>query len=360
MTDHLRPVSGLTALCVAALLALASQPAAGQGPRSQTGDRIVLHEDAPERYVVVRGDTLWDISAKFLRDPWLWPEVWEINPQIDNPHLIYPGDVIYLVWVDGRPRLRLERDDVVKLSPEVRESPLVDPVPVIPLEAIRPFLLRSQVITRDELEAAPYIMRSRDGNLLSGEGHRIYVRGMPADVESRYTVIREGEPFRDPDNDRVLAYEATYVGEAMMERTGDPATAVLTSSQREARAGDRLIPLAGQALDRGIQPQAPWAVIEGRVIRRMGGEGYLGKYGVAAINRGSEDGLKPGHVLSIWRPGKQAYDEAPRGMRQSRSVQLPDERIGEMLMFRVSPRVSYGLVMRTTEEIAAGDHVRNP
>lgn len=364
MTDHTPSRPGrFAALCVAMLLALSPLAAAAQTDRATRGDVIQLHDDVPERYVVQRGDTLWDIAARFLRDPWLWPEVWEINPQIENPHLIFPGDIIYLVWVDGRPVLRLVREPepgVDRLSPRVRELPLEEAIPIIPLDIIRPFLMRPQVIDRRELDRAPYLMRPVDDSLMSGAGHRVYVRGLPANPPEHWTMVRPGEPYRDPDTRDILGYEAIYIGEVQVERTGDPSTAVLTVSRQEAYIGDKLMPLAGQAIDRSMQPRAPATRVEGKLIRRIGGGDYIGQYHVVALNRGVLHGLEPGHVLAVWRAGEAVRDRANPRLFGGGLVQLPDERIGELLVFRVDKLVSFAVVMRSIEPISAGDWVRNP
>lgn len=352
------PAKIAVAICAALVLGL-SVVAAPQAHSQQ------LRDNVPERYTVQRGDTLWGISAMFLRDPWMWPEVWEANPQIDNPHLIYPGDVIRLVMVNGKPRLRLERGGTVRstdpgtvrLQPRVRERSLEDAIPTIPLDIIRPFLTRPQVISEHQLDHSPYLMRSVDSSLMSSEGSRIYARGLPAGARGTWTVVRPGEPYVDPDTGDELGYEATYIGEVEIIRSGDPMTVRMTLSRQEALSGDRLIPLAGQTIDRAMQPRAPSQYIEGRIIRRLGGveADKIGQYHIVALNLGEHDGLEPGHVLTVWRPGKTITDEVAGG-----KVGLPDERVGELLVFRVGREVSFGLVMRSAQNISAKDYVRTP
>ncbi len=339
---------------------------AATAPALQAQDRgTVLRDGVPETYVVVRGDTLWGIAGRFLRNPWDWPDIWEVNPEIENPHLIYPGDVIYLVWVDGAPRLRMtrgvapppERRSGDRMEPQIRVLPLDEAIPTIPLEVIRPFLSRPQVVQENELDNAPYVLRSVDGRLMAGSGNRVYVRGLSADGGNDWTIVRKGQAYRDPVTNELLGYEAEYVAEATMDRTGDPATVVLISSQQEAMAGDRLIDLSGQQIETSLYPRAPSHNIEGHLVARLGGGLQIGQYHVIVINRGDNDGLEPGMVLSIWQKGEEMVDTVgPRGGK----VQLPDERVGEVVVFRTSPRLSYGLVMRSARDMSVGDIVRNP
>lgn len=353
---------GLCAALFAALLAAA--PASAQTTTTETRTTgTVLREGAPETYVVQRGDTLWDISARFLSDPWLWPDIWTVNPEIANPHLIYPGDIIRLVWVDGQPRLVLDRaPSVDRLQPRIRESDTAEAIHVIPLEVIRPFLSRPQIIARDELDDAPYLLRAVDGRLMSGEGHRVYARGFADQGDNmnlNWTVVRKGQALTDPDNGDILGYEAEYIAEAVVDRLGDPVTVALISSRQEALAGDRLIDLTGSGLEAGLQPRAPRTEVDGRIVARLGGGMQIGQYHVVAINRGADDGLEPGMVLSMWQAGESIRDPHARGWFR-RKVQLPDERTGELLVFRTWGRISYGLVMRATRDMNIGDIVRNP
>lgn len=350
---------GAAAAALAALLVAAPGLATAQQDRG-----TVLRDGVPETYVVVRGDTLWDISARFLRDPWLWPEIWEVNPDIENPHLIYPGDIIYLVWVDGAPRLRVQRGvappparDAEQLEPRVRVLPHEDAIPTIPLEVIRPFLSRVRVLSPGELDDAPYLLRSVDGRLMAGQGHRVYVRGLDADPELNWTIVRQGQEYKDPETGASLGFEAEHVAEAQVDRLGDPATIRLLTSRQEALSGDRMIALPQQPLDIALHPHAPRGEVDGRIVARMGGGIQIGQYHVIVINRGESDGLEPGVVLSLWKKGEMISDTVSR--RRER-VQLPDERVGELIVFRTFDRLSYALVMRSERDMAVGDIVRNP
>lgn len=323
-------------------------------------------ERAPREYTVKRGDTLWDISSMFLRDPWLWPEIWHINPQIRNPHLIYPGDVIRLFWRDGQAQLEIERDgevwqttlDVQRLSPRVRTEPLPDAVPYLPADAILPLLRQPQLITEEMMEDAPYLLRSRDGRLMTGAGDQIYVRGMDDNPAERHTLLRPGEVYRDPESGRVLGREAIFIGEAEFMRGGDPATLFLTRAVREAREGDLLFPIEQRALNRDFYPRAPEEEIDGQVIAALEEGELIGQYQTVVINRGSKHGLEPGHVVNIQQRGERVRDQQQGFFGES--VKLPDEEIGLALLYRIEEEVSFGLVMTALQEISKGDMVRNP
>jgi hypothetical protein len=233
----------------AAAAATAPVQAGAGGPgtalMAQTGAGMALNPDHPERYVVKRGDTLWDISAMFLRDPWYWPEIWYVNPQVANPHLIYPGDVLTLVYVDGRPQIRLDRGTQAggteRLSPRIREEDLDDAITTIPFETIGPFLSKGAVLSKDEIDQLPYVVAIRDKHLVASAGNDLYVRGNVGSIDSGYSVVHIGEKLVDPETNDVLGYEGIFVGEGTILRTGDPATLRLNKSTREALTGDRLI-----------------------------------------------------------------------------------------------------------------------
>ncbi|MEJ2604221.1 MAG: LysM peptidoglycan-binding domain-containing protein, partial [Gammaproteobacteria bacterium] len=246
----------------------ARQQAAPVAPRTEPmppAREVPLAAGAPERYVVKKGDTLWDISAMFLRDPWFWPEIWQINPQVENPHLIYPGDILSLVYIDGQPRILLERGlRAERLSPQIRSTPLDQAITSIPYEQIAAFLTRGAVLEKDQLNELPYIMASKGDHLIAGAGNDVYVRGGVEGQESRYSVLHVDEPLVDPDDDRVVGYQALYVGEGQVQRLGDPATVHLLKTSREALAGDRLI---RQEIEIPLNffPKPPDTPIDGRI-----------------------------------------------------------------------------------------------
>jgi hypothetical protein len=322
-------------------------------------DQIALAPDHPERYVVVKGDTLWDISGRFLQQPWLWPEVWYVNPQIENPHLIYPGDVISLVYVDGKPQLRLERGHpTVKLSPTAREEHLDQAIHTIPIDAIRQFLTQPLVVDQDELSTAPYLLAAADEHVVAGAGDRIYVRGVADEAARDFSLYRTGGEYQDPDSGELLGYKAQYIGDARLNAFADVSTMTLVRTTREARAGDRLRPVTEDEIHTHFTPRAPSQPIEGRIIDVVDGVTQIGQYQVVAINRGSREGIEVGHVLAIYQAGSMVAD--PTSANRRELVQLPDEHGGELMIFRVFDKVSFGLIMKATRPLHILDFVRNP
>lgn len=319
-------------------------------------DQVVLNGNHPGVYTVVEGDTLWDIAGRFLTHPWQWPEVWEANPQIENPHLIYPGDQIHLSFVDGHPRLSVQRSREVKLSPSVRASAHDRSIPAIPLDAIQQFLTRPRVVTAGELATCAYVVGSQDQHLINGQGARIYVRGLPDESATRYSLFRPGGEYRDPDTNEVLGYEALHIADAVVGRFGDPATATITWSNREVIKGDRLMEQEVEEY-KSFVPHAPAGAVEGRIISVVDGVSQIGQLNVVVINRGKADGMEPGHVLAIFQTGEQIKD---RHAARPEMVRMPEERAGEMVVFRTFERVSYALVMNTQRPIHLHDKVRNP
>jgi hypothetical protein len=320
---------------------------------------VRLNPSHPDRYTVQRGDTLWDIAAMFLQDPWYWPEIWQINTQVENPHLIYPGDILSLAYLDGRPVINLERGTATRLSPRVRVEPLEEAIPTLPFDALRAFLSRPAVLERDQLEDLPYILSGFDGALISGAGSNVYVRGTRGDPGEVYNIVHVGDPLVDPDDNAVLGYEGIFVGQGRVARTGDPSTLLLTETAREALNGDRLLP-EESLFPQNYYPRAPETAVDGSIISVLDGVSLIGQYQVVVINRGTRHGLQPGHVLRVWQTGEVVQDRfAKRGLLGEK-VQLPDEPAGTMMVFRIFDRMSYGLVMEATSEIKVLDAVRNP
>jgi hypothetical protein len=325
---------------------------------------IEVQPAAPQQYVVQPGDTLWDIATGFLADPWFWPEIWHVNPQVENPHLIYPGDVLTLYFVGGRPFVtvtggpRVPTLETERLSPQVRGTPLDLSEAFLPVETIASFLIRPRVISEEAYEQAPYILDSQDERLIFGAGDRVYVRGMEEpQVGQRYSVFRRGDTLRDPESGDVLGYEAIHISEADVTRTGDPATVVLTASVREAFRGDRLLPLDAADADRSFVPHAPGFDADGQVISLFDALFQVGTNQVAVIDIGEQDGIEKGHVLAVHQAGRTVVDRIGGGRDR---VTLPDERSGLLLVFRTFDKVSYGLVMDATRTIRLGDSVTSP
>lgn len=343
-----------------------SQPVYVNTPAPPGSPPVRLRANHPDRYTVVRGDTLWDISSRFLEDPWLWPEIWQVNPQINNPHLIYPGDVISLIYVDGRPQLRIERGApaglrVERLSPQIRAEPLDQAIETIPYDLVASFISRPTVLEKGEAKKLPYVLSTK-GHLIAGTDYEVYARGADFSEGSRYSVIHVGEKIRDPENGDVLGYVGVYAGEGRVVRSGDPATVYLRDAVREILEGDRLVQAdARPRMD--FIPRAPSQSIEGHIMTVMGGVSLIGQYHVVAINRGQRDGLEPGHVLAIYQAGDKVRDPYKPGILSgvlSRRVKLPEEPAGELMVFKTYNRMSYALVMEATSEIRVGDILRNP
>ena len=333
-------------------------------------DTIKLKADAPDRYVVTKGDTLWDISARFLESPWRWPEVWSFNPQIKNPHLIYPGDVVYLEYDEqGRPMLKVQRaQPTVKLSPKVRSAERVElPITTIPRDAISQFLGHPWVVSERELNESAYIVSGTESRLMSGEGDRIYARGLVPgqDPRSEYSVLRIGKAYRDPKGGSVwgggdiLGYEALHVADAVVEDFGDPSTLRVTHSNREALVGDRLVPKNTMESEPTYVPHPPEMPIEGSIISVVDGVSRIGQFQTVVINKGELDGLEVGHVLAVYQSGAKVRDPVTKKWGDT-EVTLPDQRAGIVLVFRTYDRVSYALVMDSQRDMRILDSVRNP
>ena len=323
-------------------------------------DEVALNPSHPDRYIVVKGDTLWDISERFLRDPWLWPEVWEINPQIQNPHLIYPGDAISLIYVDGKPQLRLERGGrpTVKLSPTAREQRIDRAIPTIPIDAIKQFLSQPLVVEEHELDSAPYVVESADEHLVVGAGGRIYVRGITDTSQGRYGVYHEGDKLIDPDSEELLGLHAIYLGDATVQRFGDPATLSVDRSTREIGVGDRLKAVSADEIHASFLPHAPTTDTKGRIIAVHDGVSQIGRLQIVIVNRGKREGMEVGHVLRIQQAGQEIKDKVTAAPNDK--ITLPDEDAGLLMLFRIFDKVSYGLVMESTRPIHVLDYVTNP
>ena len=338
--------------------------AVGQQPPSP-----VLNPSHPDTYVVKQGDTLWDIASMFLRDPWYWPEIWQINPQVENPHLIFPGDILSLAYLDdGRPAIQVERGPQVadagggsgfeRLSPRVLSTPLDEAIQTIPYETIKSFLSRPRFIEKGEVDDLPYIVALREA-LIGSAGHDVYVRGLEqgAPVGSVFNVVELGGAFVDPETNDTLGYQGTYVGQGRLDRTGDPGTLRLLETEREALVGDYLA-AEEDAVPLNFLPRSPESEVHGQIIAVMSGVSLIGQYAVVVINRGSAAGLEPGHVLRAYQTGQTVRD-TNRGL-VGQKVRLPDEPAGTMMVFRTAERLSYALVMEATTPLALYDTVRNP
>jgi hypothetical protein len=341
---------------------------------------LQVKDTAPDRYVVQKGDTLWSISSKFLKDQWRWPEIWRMNQeQIRNPHNISPGDVLVLDRSVSPPQLRLGEAgtggggptqpppagdaDSVKLLPRVYTSSMAgEAIPAIPPRAIEPFLTQPLVIEDGGLDRAPRILATEENRVNLGAGNVAYVTGFDKADNPVWQVYRAGQPLVDPDSRRTLGYEAVYLGTARVTRPGDPATVEILSSKKEISAGDRLIPAPPPVVPQYV-PHAPASQVNGRIIALYDALATSsgGRDSIISINRGRRDGLEPGHVLAIYR-NVVIYDQKDylRSRDSSPAIQLPPERYGLVFIFRTFNAVSYGLVMESQRPVQGGDIIQNP
>jgi nucleoid-associated protein YgaU len=373
-------------------------------PRAASGTKVTmgdLQPNAPSEYTVVKGDTLWGISGKFLKDPWRWPQIWQMNrDQIKDPHWIYPGDVIRLDTSGGEPRLSIAsggsaaeaQANVVKVEPRVRIESLKVAVPSIPGSVIGPFLTQPLVVEREGLDLVPSILAIEEGRVVVGAGDLAYADRMVPSDGVNWQIFRPAAPLKDPETGEILGYEAKYVGEARVRRYGDPTTLEVTKARMEVNRGDRLLPARETAFPSYV-PRAPEKPVRGSIMSVQDGVSELGQYQIITISRGARDGLQVGHVLASYRRGavvermgRDGYttsrlfrdwdmkpnpvvpeppippttDEKTRAMRATGPIQLPDERNGLVFVFRVFDRLSYAMVMRSSRPIYVGDVVQNP
>jgi nucleoid-associated protein YgaU len=368
----------------AAQKATAAQVAQAGVPLSE------LATNAPDQYTVKRGDTLWAISGMFLKRPWRWPELWGMNLQeIKNPHLIYPGQQLYLEKKDGRATLRTRPSagdgaptDTIRLSPRIRyESLAADALPTLKSHLIEPFLAEPVIVDENGLNAAPRIVAAQEGRVLLTRGDRAYARGRgdavlvdePGQKQKAYRVFRNATPLKDPVTREVLGYEAQYVGKALLARGEStqestdkdgkprtdivPATIDIVAAKEEMRVGDRLLPEPPQQLLSYV-PHAPNSKMDARVVSVYGSAvANAAQNQVVVINRGTRDGLEIGHVMAILKDGARVVDKTD-GERVE--LKLPDERNGLLMVFRTFEKLSYGLVLEITDGVKVGDHLVNP
>jgi hypothetical protein len=327
-------------------------------------DELQIRPDAPSRYVVVKGDTLWDISGKFYQDPWKWPYIWGLNKDtIKDPHWIYPGDVVRLDRSTGMLSVGEQAMEVteprsidsntVRLSPRVIEGTSVhDAIPSIPVSILAPFLSKPLAMDENAVDNAPQIIGAREGRVILGEGDTCFARGLNSSLGSTWQIYRPGQKFVDPDTEEVLGVEAIYLGTAEATKFGDVSTLSITSSVQEIRAGDHLIiPSSDAPLT--YLPRAPADQISAQIISIYGGVSQAGQNMAITLNKGAREGLQVGHVLALYHKGEVVKSNGEK-------YSLPDERYGLAFVFRVFDKVSYALVMETKLPVQLFDRARNP
>jgi len=340
-------------------------------------EKCEFRPNAPDQHQVVKRDTLWDISGKFLEHPWCWPQVWGMNrDEIKNPHWIYPGQIIYFDRVNRRLSLNRPGSDgaggaggangTLRLSPQVRTEGLGrDAIAVIPASVIEPFLSQPLIVEADELKGLPRIVAAAEGHVFLGKDDKVYVRG-ELKGNSSFQVFRPSTPLKHPETGKVLAYEAMYLGTVKLQQEAKPGVDVhsfiIASSNQEIGVGDLLLPAPPTAVDNYV-PHPPEVPVNARVLGIYSGVTYAGQNMVVSVTRGSLDGIDVGTVLQLYNRGQTIHDRTAEKGRFSMAksmIRLPDEQSGTLLIFRVFKHVSYGMIMQVTEPVQVGDVARSP
>jgi hypothetical protein len=321
---------------------------------------LSLIENAPQRYVVKEGDTMWSIASQYLSGPWEWKSLWRANPQIKHPAHLYPGYVIALKYFQGKPYLQVSGKRTVKLSPYIRTLPPDNPIPPIPLSDIKPFLDGSVILDRDTLKNAPYVVGFTTEHMLGSQGDEIYVKNLspprpPRGVTFSYAIYRPCGKFNDSFTKCPVGYMAQLIGYAELVKGGDPATILITDIEEGVKLADRVVPNTYPDFDLNFLPKTPKRPVSGKIIDIPGdyNQGAVGL--VAVINRGKDSGLEPGDVLAILEVGKSVKSPLCPDC-----VKLPVERIGEIMVFRTFRHTSFGLVVRSIRAIQMGNKVASP
>ena len=342
-------------------------------PEPEPEEAIVYEPESPQTYIVQEGDTLWDISSIFLRDPWHWPEIWFKNPQVQNPHLIYPGDELAIIYVGGQKRIQISRrgEDgqiiqdnssgltIVKISPRVRSQSIDSSIPSIPIESIRHLLERPLVLDKEEFDNAAYIISSVDSHLINSINDKLYIRKLDTSSgNGRYQIYRPNKPLLDPVTNEVLGYEALYVGETKLLLKGDPASVRVTSSIREILRQDRLVPIDLTSFERDFFPKPPATQVNGQIVSMLDAISQIGQYQTIAVNLGARDGIETGNILAIKRLGEVIRD--PEELEPSFRVKLPDEKIGLAMIIRSYDKMSYALIMDADRPVNKNDYLETP
>ncbi len=391
----MRPIKGITVLSTPALVTIAALTLGGCASSGQTpvnladmpksGTMPLGAEAGPadgtykpltpaeakkqfkdlqaKEYVVKKGDTLWSIANHFLKDPYYWPEIWYDNPQIKNPHRIYPGDHIGIMYIGGHPRIG------VTLRPHIRYEALPPAVSAIPLDLIKPYLTYDRVMTAEQFEKAPYVLANRHDNIAIASGDVAYIRPRLNDSSDVWALVGKGKPLIDPNTGALLGYRAIYKGECKVMERGDPTVVRISKSEREVMKGDRAVPIEKEPFTADVQPRIPAVSIHAQVILLPDAITQIGSNQVLVLNAGSANGLVPGDMLRIKKPGRVVKDDMTQNKKELATtglthphpnVMLPGYKIGSAMVFRTYDHVSYALVVKATESIHEGDLVQTP
>lgn len=322
---------------------------------------IELKPDAPQRYVVKKGDTLWGIAERYTEDAWKWPKIWYQNDQIADPHLIFPGDEIGLTMIGGETKVTVVKrgtaSRTVKLTPTARIEPIESAIPTIPMDAVAPFITNNRIVNKADLNNAPYILSAGADRVISGAGEQVYAKGkFPAGVANAYGIFRASTLYRDPVTKEVLGLEAKEIGLGnVANQTGDILKLDLISTSQQVREGDRLLTTENRRLVTRFQPKAPDDFVQGLIINVPDGVTQIGQYSMIVINLGMRDGVTEGAMLDIMKKGDIIRDKIA-----NKKVQLPSEKGGQLMVFRSYEKLSYAIVLKATDALKVGDQVRSP
>jgi hypothetical protein len=326
------------------------------GVTSHAATDSLLADSYPDRYTVVKGDTLWGISGRFLRDPWRWPEVWQGNPEVENPDLIYPGDVLVLTFVDGRPVLKTLRRETVKLSPSARASRYSDAIPLVDPAAIVPYINSPLVTDAEELKSAPYVVDGFNGRLTMGKYDQFYARGIEDQSIQKFRIFKSGRHFIDPITGESLGWEANHLGDANLLKEGDPTRLTITTSYQDINVRDRLRPVLIEEALPFFAPRAPTDdEVRGVILDTPNKAAELGPLSIIAINLGERENVRAGDVLRV-RSQKIPKKDPFTGDKYF----IPEEDIGLALVFRTFEKVSYAIITDSDRQVTAGDVLVSP
>lgn len=352
-----------------AALQAEEQSGSRAAPAAPAPTADAIKPSAPTEYTVKRGDTLWGISNVFLKNPWEWPEIWYENPKVQNPHRIYPGDVLVLAYdKGGHPQISIGQEGALHLNPALRSTALDDAIPTIPYAAIAAFLSRPTLLSGDEIKHAPYVLAFPDEHQAAGDDNVVYARGLgDAPTGARYSVMHVGDPIVDTETGKTLGYEGTYTATAVVQRPAAVTRTVLVDAARETLRGDCMVPDVSSA-PLSFTPRAPTQKVMGQIIAVVDTVTVIGQYDIVAINRGARDGVGPGTVLAIDVAGDVVTDRGPASYDSTdrnflgfaKTVKLPSERAGTLLVFKTYDNMSFGLVVGASAPMRVADVVRNP